>query len=112
MPVIQTLSKNSFVDAFKDSSRKDQFTYEALEAIFEYLDEYSIETGEPVEFDPIAICCEWSEAPWEDIARDYSIDVSECDDEAACIEAVSDYLWENTVSVTQLSGGSFVFVQF
>ena len=42
-------------------SRKDQFSYDALEAIFDYIEEYEESTGEETEFDPIAICCEWAE---------------------------------------------------
>ena len=56
MAIVQTLDKHSFIDAFMASSRKDQFSYEALGAIFDYLEEYSDSTGEPVELDIIAIC--------------------------------------------------------
>jgi hypothetical protein len=58
MAIVQTLTKSAFIDAFKQSSRKDQFSYEALEAIFDYLEEYSDSTGENVEFDIVGICCD------------------------------------------------------
>ena len=51
-------------------SRKDQFTYDALKAIFEYFDNldedmrgYQSHGYDETEYDPIAICCEWSEYP-------------------------------------------------
>jgi NAD(P)-dependent dehydrogenase (short-subunit alcohol dehydrogenase family) len=48
--------------------RKDQFSYEGLELIFDYIEEYEQETGEQIELDVIALCCEWSEDTPEDIA--------------------------------------------
>lgn len=114
MAIVQTLSKHSFIDAFKQSSRKDQFSYEALEAIFEYLEDYSDSTGEPVEFDLVGICCEWAEAHWSDIAREYSIDLNdfaEDEDDDNRIQAVYEYISDST-TVLDLGEGSFVFVQF
>jgi predicted ArsR family transcriptional regulator len=111
MAIVQTLDKYSFVEAFEQSSRKDQFSHEALEAIFDYLEEYSDSTGEPVELDIIAICCDWTEADWKTIAEDYKIDLEGCDDDEERIEAVRDYLEYETQCV-ELSEGSFVYVNF
>jgi hypothetical protein len=111
MAIVQTLSKSSFIDAFTHSSRKDQFSYEALEAIFEYLEEYSDSTSEPVEFDIVGVCCDWSEEGWEGIAKDYIIDLSDCESEQDKIEAVMQYLWENSQAY-QLSDGNIVYQQF
>lgn len=114
MAIVQTLSKSSFIDAFTHSSRKDQFSYEALEAIFEYLEEYSDSTGENVELDIVGICCEWTEAHWSDIAFDYSIDLNDFaddEDDDNRIEAVMQYLWDNSQAY-QLSNGNIVYVQF
>ena len=111
MAIVQTLTQSAFVDAFKESSRKDQFSYEALEAIFDYLEEYSDSTGEPVEFDIVGICCDWTEATWQEIAKDYNVDLSDCEDDDERIEAVQDYLGDETQYV-ELSNGSFVYVNF
>lgn len=111
MAIVQTLSKYSFVDAFKQSSRKDQFSYEALEAIFEYMEEYSANTGEAIELDIVAICCDWAEMAWEEAAATYDIDLTECNDEDERIDAVRSFLSWNT-TVCELSEGNFVFVQF
>lgn len=112
MAIVQTLSKSSFIDAFTHSSRKDQFSYEALEAIFDYLEEYSDSTGEPVELDIVGICCEWSEEGWEGIAKDYVVDLSDCETEQDKIEAVRDFLYDNTPCVMLPDGESFVYAQF
>lgn len=114
MAIVQTLSKSSFIDEFKQSSRKDQFSYEALGAIFDQLEEYSDNTGEPVEFDIVGICCDWAEYHWSDIAREYDIDLNDFaddEDDDNRIKAVAEYLWDNTTAY-ELSDGAFVYAQF
>lgn len=55
------VTEHTFIDAFKLSAeRKDQFSYQALKELFEYYDNLAEDTGK-IEFDMIAICCEWSE---------------------------------------------------
>lgn len=112
MAIVQTLNKSSFIEAFTHSSRKDQFSYEALGAIFEYMEEYSANTGEPIELDIVAICCEWAEEGWEGIAKDYVVDLSDCESEQDKIEAVRDFLEYNTQCILLNDGESFVYVQF
>lgn len=54
--MIMTLDVYKFRDLF-NRVRPQQFTYEALGELFEYYEELD----EGMEFDPVAICCEWSE---------------------------------------------------
>ena len=52
--------------------RPDNFTWGGLAALFEYLEEYEEDTGLKIEFDPIAICCEFSEyADFKEIQHAY-----------------------------------------
>ena len=51
------LSKWDFVDEFMKSDRKDQFSREALEIIYDHYSEHE----EDYEMDIIDICCTWSE---------------------------------------------------
>ena len=111
MAIVQTLSKSSFIDAFKQSSRKDQFSYEALEAIFDYLEEYSDSTGEPVEFDIVGICCDWSEMTWQEVALSHGVDLSQCTDDDERMGEVESFLCDNT-QFLELSDGNFVYIQF
>ena len=111
MAIVQTLNKSSFIDAFMQSSRKDQFSYEALEAIFDYLEEYSDSTGEPVELDIIAICCDYVEQPYKDIAEAYGIELDEEDSEEDQLQQVKDFLETETVMIAELSD-SIVYQQF
>ena len=56
------VTESTFIDAFKQSdTRKNQFSYEGLQALFEYFEEYEDSTGETIDFDMIAICCEYTE---------------------------------------------------
>jgi len=41
--------------------RPDQFSYKALQALWEHFEQYEEGTGDTIEFDPIAICCDYSE---------------------------------------------------
>jgi hypothetical protein len=67
-----TLNFSQFLENWP-ASRKDQFSYEALEVIFNYIEEYEESAGSETEFDPIAICCEWSEYESAlDAANDYT----------------------------------------
>lgn len=105
-----TVSRYDFERAFVDYGRKDQFSYEALGLLFDYLEEYEESTGEEIELDVIAFCCEYSEDTIEDIANNYRIDVEGLDDDEQ-IEAVREYLEENTQLVGETSTG-FVYACF
>ena len=60
MAIKATLSADEFVMEFRQI-RNDNFSVSALYALFEYFENLSEEMGEDIEFDPIAICCEYSE---------------------------------------------------
>ena len=57
----QTISFGQFQDAFYNMDRQNQFSYKGKKALFEYLEEYEHCTGEQIEFDPIALSCEYTE---------------------------------------------------
>ena len=60
--MINTMTENDFVSWFqKSETRKDQFSYNGLVALFEYIESYEIDTASKIEFDPIALCCEYTE---------------------------------------------------
>lgn len=59
--MIKRISFNDFYNEFKDYDRLDNFSYEALEQLYNYYEELEEDTGVPVELDVIAICCEWTE---------------------------------------------------
>ena len=57
----QTINQYDFERAFVKMGRENQFSHEGRKALFEYLEEYEDETGEDVELDVIALCCDYAE---------------------------------------------------
>lgn len=57
----QLVNEYQFQQAFFDLNRSNQFTPMGLQALFDYLEEYEDNTGEKVELDVIALCCEYTE---------------------------------------------------
>lgn len=56
------LNFNDFDNWFRNSgSYSRNFSYEARRALFDYLEELEDGTDTKIEFDPIALCCEYSE---------------------------------------------------
>jgi len=72
--MIAQMTESKFIQDFK-AIRPENFSYEGLSALFEYFEEFEYDTGENVYFDPIAICCEFSEYESAlDAARQYTSD--------------------------------------
>jgi len=75
--MIQTINKWDFRNAFKSTSQyKDAFSYEGLKALYDYLEQYEDDTGDQIELDVIALCCDYTEyedleAFQEDYGEDY-----------------------------------------
>ena len=106
--IYQTIDNASqFRDQFKQCGRADQFSYEALGLLFDYLND----CGSDVELDVVGICCEFSEDTPEAIADSYSID-TEGMDEGEVVDAVMAYLDNHSVTVGITSSGAFVYQQF
>jgi hypothetical protein len=106
-----TVSKYDFERAFVDADRKDQFSYEALGLLFDYFESYEEETGQEIELDVIAICCEYTEDTAEGIANNYWDRDSVPDDEEELRDQVREYLEANTTLIGETSTG-FVYLAF
>jgi len=106
-----TVSLYDFRDAFRACGRADQFSYEGLEVLFDYLEQYEDDTGEELELDVIALCCDFYEDTTESIAANYSVDLTDCEDEDEKAEAVREYLEDNGALVGEVTGG-FVYRAF
>ena len=103
---------SQFRDQFAQCGRKDQFSYEALGLLFDYLEEIDPD----MELDVIAICCDYSEESAADIARNYSIDMNDADPEAddyedQCRAIARDYLQDEGALIGETSTG-FVYSSF
>jgi len=93
--IIKTIDLYDFRRAFADLNRADYFSYEGLNALFEWLAE---DTGTPYELDVIALCCEFTE--YNDLAEiqdNYSSTVIDS------VEDLRDY-----TSVREFAGGIII----
>lgn len=63
-----------FCDAFHKSDRNENFTYEGKRALFDYLEQLEEDTGEKIELDIIALCCEYSEDPLDEVLKNYDLE--------------------------------------
>ena len=57
----QRVTFSDFRQAFHNHDRGNQFSYEGLKALFGYLEEQEQDTGEEIELDVIALCCDYVE---------------------------------------------------
>jgi hypothetical protein len=105
-----TVSRYDFERAFSDANRKENFSYEGLALLFDYMEEYEESTGEEIELDVIAICCDYCEDTLEDIANNYGIDLVEVDEDEQQ-EYVRNYLEAHTTLIGETSTG-FVYACF
>ncbi len=106
----QTVDFYDFKRAF-EQCRPDNFSGQGLSALWDYLEQYEADTGEEIELDVIALCCDFSEDSTENIAASYDIDLEGIDDDDEKQEAVADYLTDNGAYVGRVSGG-FVYRDF
>jgi hypothetical protein len=97
----QTVNEYQFREAFRTMGRGDQFSYKALGMLFDYLD------GDH-ELDVIAICCAFSEDMPERVADQYDVNVDGLDD-GEVLDAVLEYLGENTQVIGVTDAGAVVY---
>jgi secreted PhoX family phosphatase len=57
----RTITKSGFRDAFHNMDREDQFSYDGLGALFDWLEEMEQGTDTEMKLDVIALCCEFTE---------------------------------------------------
>jgi transketolase C-terminal domain/subunit len=96
--ITETITQSQFSDAFYKMGRGKQFSYEAKNLIYDYLDEL-----ENYELDVIGICCEFAEY---DNLKEFQNDYGEEYISMEMIEDATTVLWNG------LEGNPFVIVQF
>lgn len=111
MAIVMTVDKHDFIDAFRRYNRQDHFSYEGLEVLFDYLEQLSEDTGEPIELDVVALCGEYYESSIEELIENYDIDVSDAADEFEKVDIVRDYLTDSTAVCGEVEDG-FVYAAF
>ena len=70
----QTMNEFDFKNEFK-KIRPENFSYDGLTVLYDYLIQYEENTDQELEFDPIAYCCEYTEFDsFEDVKKNYDVE--------------------------------------
>ena len=97
----QTIDMYQFERAFKNMGRGEQFSYEGLQALYLYLEEYEEDTGEEIELDVVALCCDYAEYDsLNEYNSDYGTKYSE-------IDAIQD-----DTTLIKIDDNSFIIQQY
>ena len=86
MLVKRSISQSEFFDEFNNSQYKNNFSYEWLNALYDYYNDFE----EEIDFDIVAIACDWSEYSLDDIQKYYWMDLEELKDTTAVIDLDND----------------------
>lgn len=112
----QTINFSQFCDAFRAHDRQDQFSYEGKRALFDELQDYEEQTGNEMELDVIALCCEFVEMDHDEVIAAYSLDVAIENfanmDECEQHQAVEEWLTDHTWLMGATTDGTIVFQSF
>jgi hypothetical protein len=69
-----------FLESFRIMGRYEQFGYNALRVLFDYLEDLESDTGEEIELDVIALCCDYSVYTLDEFQRDYGTEYQSIED--------------------------------
>jgi hypothetical protein len=94
----QTIGLSQFQDAF-DAIRPNNFSYEGLQVLFDWIEQQEQETGTEQELDVIALCCDFTESTYEEVMNDYNLADEEFLNDEDRPQAVIDYLNDETIVV-------------
>ena len=94
--MFNTLTTNQAVNELMADEYAD-WSYEAATALVEWIEALEDSTGESIEFDPVALRCEWTEATATELEESYGMKMLE--------------IHENTI-VLGIDGKSFIVQQF
>jgi len=103
----QTIGLSQFTDAFM-SIRPNNFSYEGLQVLFDWIEQQEQDTGTEQELDVIALCCEFSEMTPKEVIESYGYDV---EDDGNELNNVADCLHDDTI-VLGLTDTTVIFLNF
>ena len=108
----QTVNFTDFHNTDKQL-RPNNVSYEGLQALFEYCEDYERDSGDPQDLDVLALCCDVTEDKPLSIALGYRIDLSAVDlgDDPAIRALVLDHLHDHTTVVGE-TANSILFVNY
>ena len=128
MANVQTILQYQFIDMMQ-TARPDNFTVSGLRVLFDYLDQVSDDCSEPMEFDAIAIACDYTEADALEVYNRYTPDLNLDEDDQLLFDLyhnteeayklddilkpqIIEYLECNTIFIGEIDNGSLLFADF
>ena len=107
--MIRTINQYDFIDAFKKMGREENFSYDGLNALYDYLEMFEDDTGQSIELDVIALCCGFTEYDnLKEFQADYGDEYETIEDiqNATTVIMIDDY------EVKELNDTRFIIQQF
>ena len=101
----QTIGYTEFYATFKAYDRLDNFPNGGLRVLWDWLEDYEQSTGEELELDVVALCCDFCQMAFDNIIQDYQLDLEGRDE-------IIDYLCDNTTFVGRVGDDEVIFQQF
>jgi len=101
------VTENDFIQAFIDMNREDNFSRDGLMSLYNFFEQLEDDTGEPMELDVIAICCDWYESTLDQIRQQYSNILDGDEDDGDLL----DWLNDETM-VIALDNGAVLYTAF
>lgn len=105
----QTVYLNEFINAFQQI-RPNNFSYEGLEQLYEYLESFEEDGQEQIELDVIGLCCDYNELTIQEIIGLHNIDMEDIEPEDI-EDHVFNYL-ANETSVVGRTDTTIIYQQF
>ena len=113
--IYEELTRWDFVKGFDEYGRGNNFSVAAREWLYDYLDGFSQDTGDDIKFDPVAICCDWTEyEKFSDLVYDYGYMVdlpNDAPENEMTVAKIEQMLGENTNWV-KLDNGAWLVESF
>jgi uncharacterized protein YuzB (UPF0349 family) len=106
--MIKKLSLYDFRDEWQHSSRKNSFSYEGLELLYDYLEELEPD----YDLDIVELDSAYSESTPEDIATYWDIESAEGLEDEELSDAVISFLEDNGAFIGQTDKGTIVYKEF
>jgi recombinational DNA repair protein RecR len=109
-----TVNNTDFHDAFHKMGRQNQFSYEARNVLFDWIEQLDTDTGEETELDVIALCCEFAESDIQELIFDYGYMMD--GDATKDVDYIREFLNDHTILCGEYENASghtvFVYQQF
>lgn len=108
------ITESQFIQRFDEMNRGNNFTVPGRRALFNWIVELEDDTGNEIELDVIAFCCEYDE--YEDIKEyleNYETDIDKADyeEDQDYDEAVKEEIQDKTTLI-DIDGTSFIIAAY